>query len=370
MDNVCTCIRGTIFNRTLNQCQPCRPGTSHQIGDYRGRFPTGCIACPPGFFQPLAGQATCDACPAGQSSSAGAISCIACENGTIPLDRETRCGKCPPGYSHSTHFRSSGECFKCSQGQYKPEAGQSQCLMCPEGLTSPEGASRCGPLCPGDVLPLPDGTCALGTCPDGTAPLKSGTCGKCRPGTHYNATTQTCNQCGPNTFTNCQNLLGSCHICPDSEFALEGASECRSCPQGQVLIRNGKCVACGPGTWYDRSKLECRPCPANYFGPGGDQDMNELCTRCQEGSYAKPGSSECFYCPFGEAYDDTMKKCISSCSVGQFYFHQEARCRPCFSDSFKNVTGLQSCTTCPFRSSRGYLRSNENRTACVEYNID
>lgn len=357
--NRCDCRAGFQRNST-NDCEPCPAGSRHQkYGDYRGRTPTGCIQCSPGWYQPLQGQTSCTKCPDGEMSGRGASSCIACEPGTVPLDRETRCGLCPPGYGFIL------SCDLCTEGTFKSGEGQTKCMPCPEGQTSSKGASKCAELCPGGSLPLPNGTCQTQSCTGNTAPLSDGSCGRCQPGTHYNSTAQTCVKCGPNTFSNCWNLLGECIPCRATEFAGEGASECQSCPPGEVFVRNSTCVRCTDGTWYDREALECKLCPANTYGSGGDEIMYKACIRCPEGTYSRPGSRVCFYCPFGEVYDDTMGECTSSCPAGRFYVHPNARCELCDDRKFKNNTRIEQCIHCP----RAF-ESTEDHTSCFDPQVN
>ena len=81
--------------------------TTHRYGCDEGAFSPIGLLCGPGKyneerlggvqFAALAEGVPCKACPAGTSSTRGAVICLSCAAGT---------------------YASSGECFECAQGRY------------------------------------------------------------------------------------------------------------------------------------------------------------------------------------------------------------------------------------------------------------
>ena len=110
-----------------NGCQPCPKGTKKE-----GVF---CIPCPPGQYQNIERQETCETCSAGTFSAASASpSCTICSAGT---------------YSDS----GATKCTECEKGKYSDEEGASSCKDCNETkleYTSVKGSTFCH-SCPGLV---------------------------------------------------------------------------------------------------------------------------------------------------------------------------------------------------------------------------
>ena len=91
------------------------------------------------FFVVTGGNASCEACPAGTTSSGGtATSCSSCPSGSF-CTGGSAAQTCPSG-SYSTGRASS--CTYCQPGTYQDETGQTSCKTCPTGATSPTGSDE------------------------------------------------------------------------------------------------------------------------------------------------------------------------------------------------------------------------------------
>ena len=147
-------------------CSSCPAGTYTERAGA-----TECFECPPGGYCEEAGAATskvwkpcgsgtfnpdrgsdspdaCLKCPAGTASSATgqhhSSICERCRPGTFTADvGQSTCERCPAGASS---LAGATECKLCQQGEYASEAGQSACVTCPHPLSSPIGSVDC-PVC-------------------------------------------------------------------------------------------------------------------------------------------------------------------------------------------------------------------------------
>lgn len=133
-----------------------------------------------------------------------------------------------------------------------------------------------------------------------------------------------------------------------------------SCPSGEVLMKDGSCGVCPPGTGYSDSRLKCSICGSNTYSTG--KGTEQRCRRCPSGSYSLPGSDTC-PCTSGTAL--IIEKGEGECGVcppGTYYHEYSARCLNCGRRSVSpggigNSNDSMSCVegTVP----------NEDGTACV-----
>ncbi|CAG5927199.1 unnamed protein product, partial [Menidia menidia] len=81
-----------------------------------------CVQCPPGMYQDMVGQLSCEPCPSTEGL------------GIVGAKNVSECGvHCAPGhyYNFSTH-----RCIRCPAGTYQSEFGQNYCITCPGNTTT------------------------------------------------------------------------------------------------------------------------------------------------------------------------------------------------------------------------------------------
>ncbi|KAI0655596.1 hypothetical protein C8Q70DRAFT_923191 [Cubamyces menziesii] len=124
------------------------------IGCLSGTYsPTGlepCTPCPPGTFQPYAGQTLCrSAQPGFYATGPGAVSQSICLEGTFSTGGAAVCTICPAG----SYCNGQGQTqpVLCPPGHFSPTPGLGQqCQECPKGtFVSIEGATECCFCCSG-----------------------------------------------------------------------------------------------------------------------------------------------------------------------------------------------------------------------------
>uniref|UniRef100_A0A8C9Y137 Signal peptide, CUB and EGF-like domain-containing protein 2 n=1 Tax=Sander lucioperca TaxID=283035 RepID=A0A8C9Y137_SANLU len=164
----------------------------------------------------------------------------------------------------------------------------------------------------------------------------------------------------------------------------EGAEACST---GQVL-REGKCVSCGVGTFYSGEQeqcvqcppgtyqdtvgqLSCEPCPSTEGqGIAGAKNVSQCggqctaghfsadgfrpCQPCALGSYQpEPGRVLCFPCGGGlmTKYEGSVsfRDCEAKvhCAPGHYYNSSTHRCIRCPAGTYQSDFGQNYCITCP-----------------------
>ncbi|TKS91018.1 Signal peptide, CUB and EGF-like domain-containing protein 1 [Collichthys lucidus] len=142
----------------------------------------------------------------------------------------------------------------------------------------------------------------------------------------------------------------------------EGAEACST---GQVL-RDGKCVSCGMGTFYSGEQEQCVQCP-----PGTYQDtMGQLSCQCPAGHYSADGFRPCQLCPLGSYQPEpgrvlcfpcggglmtkyegsvSFRDCEAKvhCAPGHYYNSSTHRCIRCPAGTYQSEFGQNYCITCP-----------------------
>ncbi|XP_059181518.1 signal peptide, CUB and EGF-like domain-containing protein 1 isoform X2 [Centropristis striata] len=160
-----------------------------------------------------------------------------------------------------------------------------------------------------------------------------------------------------------------------------------ACSTGQVL-REGKCVSCGVGTFYSGEQeqcvqcppgsyqdtvgqLSCEPCPSTEGqGIAGAKNVSQCggqcpaghfsadgfrpCQPCALGSYQpEPGRVLCFLCGGGimTKYEGSMsfRDCEAKvhCAPGHYYNSSTHRCIRCPAGTYQSEFGQNYCITCP-----------------------
>lgn len=135
--NVCAdCIAPEQYSTggLTTTCSACAPG-SRSSGN-------SCIACTAGSFSSFKGSTTCQPCPTGTGSLAGASSCTRCDasaklaSGVLCPACDSACTACVAGrYNDGTVKK----CPSCVAGKYSPTVqatSPNTCIPCPAGFTT------------------------------------------------------------------------------------------------------------------------------------------------------------------------------------------------------------------------------------------
>lgn len=199
------CGAGSVLAIGAGRCSACAPGR-HMPASTLARssclgcaFPTSCLACPAGKYQPAAGAGACHGCPHGTRSAKvrdARVSCVPVTRGSrlraagappcaagrfhCVVHQTRTCAPCPAGRWQNQP--AAALCKACPRGKYQPLRSSVKCLACPRGRQQPrEGAS----------------SCQRSGCPPGTEPLAAGMCVSCSGG-RYNdrwVRTRMCTDC-------------------------------------------------------------------------------------------------------------------------------------------------------------------------------
>nr|XP_026250103.1 signal peptide, CUB and EGF-like domain-containing protein 1 isoform X3 [Urocitellus parryii] len=185
-----------------------------------------------------------------------------------------------------------------------------------------------------------------------------------------------------------------------SAKALEGLGTCGT---GQVL-QDGKCVTCGPGTYFSgeqgqcvlcvsgtyqdmEGQLSCTPCPSSDgLGLAGAHNVSECGGQCSPGFFSADGFQPCQACPMGTYQPEpgrtgcfpcggglltklegatSFQDCEAKvhCSPGHHYNTTTHRCIRCPVGTYQPEFGQNHCVTCPGNTSTDFDGST-NVTHC------
>uniref|UniRef100_A0A287D4P8 Signal peptide, CUB and EGF-like domain-containing protein 1 n=1 Tax=Ictidomys tridecemlineatus TaxID=43179 RepID=A0A287D4P8_ICTTR len=185
-----------------------------------------------------------------------------------------------------------------------------------------------------------------------------------------------------------------------SAKALEGLGTCAT---GQVL-QDGKCVTCGPGTYFSgeqgqcvlcvsgtyqdmEGQLSCTPCPSSDgLGLAGAHNVSECGGQCSPGFFSADGFQPCQACPMGTYQPEpgrtscfpcggglltklegatSFQDCEAKvhCSPGHHYNTTTHRCIRCPVGTYQPEFGQNHCVTCPGNTSTDFDGST-NVTHC------
>uniref|UniRef100_A0A673C5G4 Signal peptide, CUB and EGF-like domain-containing protein 1 n=1 Tax=Sphaeramia orbicularis TaxID=375764 RepID=A0A673C5G4_9TELE len=164
----------------------------------------------------------------------------------------------------------------------------------------------------------------------------------------------------------------------------EGAEACST---GQVL-RDGKCVSCGVGTFYSGEQeqcvqcppgtyqdtvgqLSCEPCPSTEGqGIAGAKNVSQCGGQCPAGHFSADGFRPCQVCPLGSYQPEpgrvlcfpcggglmtkyegsvSFRDCEAKvhCAPGHYYNSSTHRCIRCPAGTYQSEFGQNYCITCP-----------------------
>lgn len=271
------CPEGKTSRDGAGKCQDCPPGQFLLENNECGKCPSGetfsngyCSSCNSGTFNDRNSGNKCEKCPEGTSSIDGSTRCVRCPAGKVLLG-DGSCGECDPGYEYTT----SAHCSYCSENKYSNSSTAFKCKKCPTGTFSEYASANCT------------------RCPKGTVLIsdygKKARCGTCGTGYEYYKPGHFCSKCGIQHYSNRTSNF-RCKMCPCDQFAMDGSSECITCPKGQVLLESGVCGICGPGFQYHRSALFCEKCDRDKYS---NKSTANVCVRCPSGTTSLPGASKC-----------------------------------------------------------------------------
>ncbi|KAF1372639.1 hypothetical protein PFLUV_G00268000 [Perca fluviatilis] len=175
------CSTGQVLRD--GKCVSCGAGTF-----YSGEQEQ-CVQCPPGTYQDMVGQLSCEPCPSTEGQ------------GIVGAKNVSQCGgQCTAGHFSADGFR---PCQPCALGSYQPEPGRVLCFPCGGGLMTKYEGSVSFRDCEAKV--------------------------HCAPGHYYNSSTHRCIRCPARTY---QSEFGQnyCITCPGNTTTdFDGATNVSHC---------------------------------------------------------------------------------------------------------------------------------------------
>jgi hypothetical protein len=338
-------------------------------GQYSAAGALVCTYCDAGKFQSTLGSSVCINCAAGRNSLAGASAC-ALRTPTIFSCREATCsrwGSCDCGNACGATGQNT-PCYLCPDGKYSN--GNDVCYTCSvnswntQGLIDGSGWHSCNQCRPGWGAPswhLSCAVCNVGEYSEGqpdndwsgsSGPTKT-RCYNCPAGSSTTATASpsrtscVCNQgyTGPNG--------GPCNMCASGKYKeVSGIVACTQCPLLSTSPKGSTSITsctCNSGYLKDTSTtpFTCQPppCPAGSTGPAGS------CTLCNAGKYkAVTGIASCDNCAAGKfsaATGQSSSATCQNCLAGKYAsLTGSSVCENCFAGKFSALTGQSSSSTC------------------------
>ena len=358
----CSCPAKTYFTVSpdmVRYCAPCGPNCVSCVDantcttcatSYTKTADNRCV-CALRNFVDAAG--TCLPCPNGCQNCTSLTACnsctpplllqgtncqISCNDGFTALG--SVCLACPAGCQRCTE---SLTCYYCRDGWYEYKGGCYQ--VCPAGTI---GDSRGG-----------NWKCVPCNEPCKTCINHPSYCTSCLNGMGYlqtSANMQSCVlSCVPGTYAS----EGVCQVC-DFRCAtcLGSASNCLSCPDGQILYKGGcwavcpaiqlqavgmnaSCVDNCPDGYFKLSATECSPCSIQ-------------CTTCEG------GPSNCTSCLHGSV--SVNGTCVTQCGENEFNF--QGVCVACSESCYGCANSPQNCLEC----ASGYVKTGSIcEPGCLSY---
>ena len=356
-DNRCVCAARHYVDSVSGNCLPCA---------------TGCDQC--------SSATSCQSCIAPLLLQ-GSTCQVSCNNGFTAIG--SVCQGCPSG------------CFKCTQNLI--------CYYCADGFHMYKG--KCYTVCPAGTIGAREGgnlVCAPCNAPCKTCMNHPSFCTSCLNGKGYLQTSAVSQSCVLSCVAGTYPVGGVCQVC-DFKCAtcLGSATNCISCPSGQVLYKGGcwsqcpaislqrvgqnaSCSDTCPDGFYKVSQTECAPCAIECTTCSGSAtnctsclhgsvSINGSCTvQCGENEFSFRGicvacSKSCYGCKntpqncisCARGYVKTGSICEKGCLSHQFFDAGQQRCIAC-GPGCATCSAFNFCTTCknPAISPRGGVCSN------------
>jgi hypothetical protein len=124
---------GEVYDSNLNECVPCKPGTSTEDSLRK------CGLCTVNYFAPKYGETACYICPEGMATGVARDDCFFCE---ASYYQQSYAPRLPKGLVDPTIEQKAPDCVKCAPGTYSVYA-DTGCHTCPAGKTINAGQTGC-----------------------------------------------------------------------------------------------------------------------------------------------------------------------------------------------------------------------------------
>ncbi|KAK8726504.1 hypothetical protein OTU49_010282 [Cherax quadricarinatus] len=153
------------------------------------------------------------------------------------------------------------------------------------------------------------------------------------------------------------------------------------CEAGSVP-RDGQCVKCPVGTFFNVVLRECLPCPQGSFQPqegqvsclvcpentstkSGNAKSDQDCkAQCLPGSFSEDGLEPCTTCEIGHYQDEYASKICVACPHDTTTWRRGSwlidECKPSCIAGKVSETGLEPCFDCPV----GFFQDHPGQTEC------
>lgn len=353
-------------------CERCATGsTTSQAGG------TACNACGPGEF-PNELFGACAACPANSEAGLNASEPDACRcSAGYRLGYNTRA----QGGEESYRIMDGGRVRRVHRLMRDEDVFR---LLLPTVI---EATCDGSPFAPPSALaageyPNMKGGCATGmeiqydvdVVANQTITETYVQCVPCSEGTFSaGMTARQCQPCPNQTFQD-QTGATSCKPCPTGRATSEGMPTCEPCP-GRTVLQDGECKPCPEGTfnptfiqqpacllcpinmWSVQGADDCRLCPQNSVSPGGTgfsgcrcigglEMRGDVCAACGVGKYSPPGGNACVLCGNGTYSRVTGASACLSCGTRGVSGPGATACRDCALGTIPSRDG-GTCVPCP-----------------------
>ena len=389
--SACTpCTAGTYAAAGTTTCDDCASGRADTDADNPNSASTPCMACGPGTFSvsttlcqacttgtiSAVDHQSCNDCPAGQTSVAGADVCAHCSPGTYSaIVGSPSCTACTTFVDDANPGQyapeGSDQCYDCVAGYYDDDTdAATACIQAPAVLICRYGTydddndgAGCAPCAVGkadtDLDPsTPCTDCAVGQY---TATTGEASCTTCTWGQFTDGVTA-CADCPAGTYAG--NAAGGCTVCEAGKVDLDSnaGTTCDSCAPGRFSSDAITCSLCGVGTFQDESAEDhCKNCAAGRFSTGStDTSLVTLCTDCATGQVALETSSVCTLCVAGERavggvacvgcvsgkFSPSPDTACAACMVGQVSIGSATSCTACSAGQHQHANGEALCDDC------------------------
>ena len=335
--------------------------------------------CPRGkYSNTVAG--TCENCPSGYTSAAGAATIDRCyiqvEGGkhkTSPNSTSTvNCAVGSYSIGHRSYYGVQDDCTLCDPGTYNTSQGSTSCSICEDGYYCPGAQNRvaCQAGKEGTGRGKTDEQSGCSDCPPGSFAQGIGNpaCTLCAEGKYSAFTGQTtCSSCDAGRY-NIGEGNTSCLICEKGYYCPGGQTRV-ACAAGKEGTNTGTtseatgCQNCAVGYFSSTAGTStCSSCEAGTYTSTAGQTS---CTTCQDGYYC-PGGQNRVACPAGTEGSGTGKTSESqgcqACAPGRYSTGTgNATCSACTAGTYTSDYGQTSCTTC---EDGYYCPGGQNRVGC------
>jgi hypothetical protein len=354
----CLCDAGFHFAVSSDSgayyCEPCAPGFYNELANQ-----SACVACPANTFNPgtaAASVADCSPCDANAAAPAASYeqtacacnlgyagepgqTCEACDPGTFRENSSSYiCEACPANtYNGFFHSISREACLEChANTSSDPRSRSQRACVCNPGLSGvllhggTDGVYECTPCAAGTFAEAYNSSscdaCAAGKFSSSVAATDRDTCQACASGSIALELGMTaCTLCGASTWQNtssAEHLERACEACPaNSSHALTGVTDVFECVCAPGVFKlpldfGFRCALCEPGARCPGAD-RIEDCPFNTFAVGG---VVTECTPCAEYSRAATSNpltspEQCQCVPGAEG---TFHVNCSLCAQGRF----------------------------------------------------